>query len=868
MGLDLVHVLSPKRHYCEFICGRCKRLTSLDSYVTSTCAHPICKSCCNKKMPKNCPRCNKPVGELKCLKASQPLAHKVLSRIKVACPMRHRSSHQGCKWVGSYDEIQAHLDSKHLRCQPRRQSKKKHELEESVAASVVEDITDYPVIVLKKEGSKETITTLPRSNCTNTRLDSCYNEPHNKISDKTITGVMDTECIKAKDVSEKRNEILVITVDSLETIDTDDMGLDEVYNKASNHKKGAEIHKEFSPPIIEIPTLIMEQNVDTFDSKQQVLHDFGESSCQDITGTTEEIIDQQQKHPTECSFQDSCADLGKAVEECIVPMEIVVANDKPDSWAINSAAIIPEEPSPPASLRRRSSHSRRRRRRTSSSSIVSQEQQSESEIDDNVETSDHRASGSTHRPPITRKIDLQRSVMDTSDSEDKDGSSSSNRSLLSCHSRSRRNSYQEHSESENSHDNDDREQQQQQQHQNPRSSKRKRRRSKRVIEISEPVEDMEEIVANNNTFISENNNETNDLDVASTWKEEGIRAFNDGNYKEAGEFLTCAINSLPNSSREPKLVSMLLSNRAESFLKMDLFSRCLEDAEEALDLNNQNVKAYLVKSTAQTDLACFGEACKTLALGCLNTDSPDISEQLKTTRELSRCIREIRSLENENRHSDILRVIQTSNLSHHKQISQARAAALVDLEKYDEAITETNELIENDGNNAIAFFIRARAKFFNALVSESLADCQSAMTTNDYNDTMQELDDFGDLVNCVEHSFQFAEEAMKNKDYEQACNFYDLAFDSIQQNIVLPKSSELYRVLHMGSAEANYKVGNTEKALMHSNLVVESSQHSSSNSNGNGSSNDNKDSSMEDQNPSILQHYSPELVCTGNPRAA
>mmetsp|Transcript_23146 Transcript_23146/g.38259 ORF Transcript_23146/g.38259 Transcript_23146/m.38259 type:complete len:858 (+) Transcript_23146:140-2713(+) len=109
MGLDLAHVLSSERHHCEFECGVCKRLTSLDSYVTSACSHVICKSCCYQKLHDKCPTCRKPIvdGDLANLNEVQPLAYRILCRVKVACPLRKR--HQ-CSWAGDYNELQSHVD--------------------------------------------------------------------------------------------------------------------------------------------------------------------------------------------------------------------------------------------------------------------------------------------------------------------------------------------------------------------------------------------------------------------------------------------------------------------------------------------------------------------------------------------------------------------------------------------------------------------------------------------------------------------------------------------------------------------------------------------------------------------------------------
>lgn len=108
MGLDIVHVLSPERHYSEFECVACKRLTSLESFVTSMCFHCICKSCCSHEKPTQCPLCRTPVGVLMSMEQSQPLAYRVLCRVKVTCPFRKRHN---CGWAGDYKNLILHVDS-------------------------------------------------------------------------------------------------------------------------------------------------------------------------------------------------------------------------------------------------------------------------------------------------------------------------------------------------------------------------------------------------------------------------------------------------------------------------------------------------------------------------------------------------------------------------------------------------------------------------------------------------------------------------------------------------------------------------------------------------------------------------------------
>eukprot|EP00546_Thalassionema_frauenfeldii_P012864 CAMPEP_0178916654 /NCGR_PEP_ID=MMETSP0786-20121207/12776_1 /TAXON_ID=186022 /ORGANISM="Thalassionema frauenfeldii, Strain CCMP 1798" /LENGTH=482 /DNA_ID=CAMNT_0020590047 /DNA_START=198 /DNA_END=1646 /DNA_ORIENTATION=+ len=113
MGLDLAHVLSPERHYSELQCAVCNGLTSLDSYVTATCSHPICKGCLDEAQSAHCPMCFEETGGFFfSLKQAQPLALRILG-VKVACPYRHSCSDGKCTWAGDYQQLQKHIEQLH-----------------------------------------------------------------------------------------------------------------------------------------------------------------------------------------------------------------------------------------------------------------------------------------------------------------------------------------------------------------------------------------------------------------------------------------------------------------------------------------------------------------------------------------------------------------------------------------------------------------------------------------------------------------------------------------------------------------------------------------------------------------------------------
>jgi DnaJ family protein C protein 7 len=120
MGFDVQHVLSDERHHGSFLCVICTNLAGLDALVTTSCSHVFCRLCLETWMERQqqgrssccCPTCNAVIspgpGGAQALQTAQPVAYRVLSRIQVACPLKHVH----CSWRGEYGDLQTHLLSK------------------------------------------------------------------------------------------------------------------------------------------------------------------------------------------------------------------------------------------------------------------------------------------------------------------------------------------------------------------------------------------------------------------------------------------------------------------------------------------------------------------------------------------------------------------------------------------------------------------------------------------------------------------------------------------------------------------------------------------------------------------------------------
>mmetsp|Transcript_13218 Transcript_13218/g.25591 ORF Transcript_13218/g.25591 Transcript_13218/m.25591 type:complete len:590 (-) Transcript_13218:184-1953(-) len=116
-------IVSASGHYEEFVCAICVQLVDLHESVLTSCSHVYCSSCMGEwlKRKRSCPTCNKDLSlqstsQLPLLKYGSPLAWRVLSRVRIRCPLN------SCLWEGDYSELQGHLQSSSEHVQSSAQS--------------------------------------------------------------------------------------------------------------------------------------------------------------------------------------------------------------------------------------------------------------------------------------------------------------------------------------------------------------------------------------------------------------------------------------------------------------------------------------------------------------------------------------------------------------------------------------------------------------------------------------------------------------------------------------------------------------------------------------------------------------------------
>lgn len=101
-----------------------------------------------------------------------------------------------------------------------------------------------------------------------------------------------------------------------------------------------------------------------------------------------------------------------------------------------------------------------------------------------------------------------------------------------------------------------------------------------------------------------NYTEMEEENLANTYKEQGNKEFKAGNYMEAIEFYTKAI--------EKRKDKIFFTNRANCFYQLKKFKKSISDCEEALRLDPDYAKAYFRKADAYISLGDLEKAFETI----------------------------------------------------------------------------------------------------------------------------------------------------------------------------------------------------------------------------------------------------------------
>jgi len=89
---------------------------------------------------------------------------------------------------------------------------------------------------------------------------------------------------------------------------------------------------------------------------------------------------------------------------------------------------------------------------------------------------------------------------------------------------------------------------------------------------------------------------------ADNYKNMGNQRFNEGKYQEAYDYYTRAIKANPK-------VSIYYSNRGKALKMLQRFNEALIDAQDAIELDEKNIKAHYLTGALNRDYFVRNGAC-------------------------------------------------------------------------------------------------------------------------------------------------------------------------------------------------------------------------------------------------------------------
>jgi tetratricopeptide (TPR) repeat protein len=778
MGLDFVHVLSSERHYCEYQCGICKRLTSLESFVSTLCFHVICKSCCQDELrPESCPACLEVVKTWNDLGHNQPLAHRVLCRVKVACPSRKK---YGCSWTGDYSALQTHIEN-------HRRSSWNHNRNTSRGNG-----KNRPEQKSDQHAGRLFVETYD-SGRVSVNVDS------NKVEDSNEVNLNQSTLTTANTIQNKP-EIGSSSFDKMEKL----LSMKEKCVKSYGHG-------------YQHPT----QNHEQHPSDSGFLEDESLSNVPSIL--TKEIVSQanmQGRRWSDGSFPShdnrfEKPELSRRLSEGINTLTAINHFHAFQKMASLNTSVFEHDSSRRLFLTRSDkkvikpslcleskdtseiSGCRYLRVKSSFGHLIRRAHHSETKLQssDNLPT------------------DLAHSLRKNKETENTNKATGIYAQLANNRSETSTTAFQLTSASEFKNFSSQRSL-------NSSLSTRNCQRTGTGLSLMAQLPQLNVlrrkfVIGSSVTPKSRSSNDTN---AAKKLQIKAGNSFQAGNYHATVDHTSQALLCLPfNDNAESQLTSIYLK-RAVSYFRLCQYAKCIQDCEDLLTIDFTKVKAYLWKARAHSELGQFKTACSTLAIGIGRIpQAVELERELNETKKIARSVEQINHFIEEKKYNLVLDCTQSTDATNlNKHILLARAKASLKLEQFSRAIDATNSVFLQDHLNVEALEIRATAKFMEGHLEDALMDCQTALGICP---SLERLKVKYKRFREVEHFFLAAEFEMRDESFVRAAVSYSKA---IQNAEPLNKKTELYRLLHTSRAKAHFLGSNYIQALANINLALDS----------------------------------------------
>eukprot|EP01119_Soliformovum_irregulare_P011632 TRINITY_DN2938_c0_g1_i4.p1 TRINITY_DN2938_c0_g1~~TRINITY_DN2938_c0_g1_i4.p1 ORF type:complete len:484 (-),score=130.44 TRINITY_DN2938_c0_g1_i4:13-1464(-) len=288
---------------------------------------------------------------------------------------------------------------------------------------------------------------------------------------------------------------------------------------------------------------------------------------------------------------------------------------------------------------------------------------------------------------------------------------------------------------------------------------------------------------------------------ADQYKEIGNTKYKAGQYREAVALYTKAIEL--DGGKTPSY----FTNRAAAYFMLNNMESAIEDCKAATSLDPNLMKAYQRAAKCCLQLGDLQE-CRKQNFEVLRLDPKEqvALEDLKTVDRVEKEIKIARELLQKSEwHKALAHVeiaLKFASLSDAVKLLKARA--LLGLNKPQEVITLTSDIIRNDANSAEALYLRGLALYQTNNVPAALKMLQSALRSDPDN---MDFRTAYKRAQTFEAKKKEGNDAFSAGNYEEAINIYS---ECLQLE---PNTSSLSSTLYCNRAAAYLKLGKHQEAI-------------------------------------------------------
>eukprot|EP01102_Stenamoeba_stenopodia_P003771 TRINITY_DN13913_c0_g1_i1.p1 TRINITY_DN13913_c0_g1~~TRINITY_DN13913_c0_g1_i1.p1 ORF type:complete len:499 (-),score=136.49 TRINITY_DN13913_c0_g1_i1:9-1505(-) len=295
------------------------------------------------------------------------------------------------------------------------------------------------------------------------------------------------------------------------------------------------------------------------------------------------------------------------------------------------------------------------------------------------------------------------------------------------------------------------------------------------------------------------------------FREKGTEEYKKGNYNEAIQFYTKALECDPNAlTRDVEIA--LYGNRTAAYVMLEKWTEALRDAQIVIGKDPQNSKAYMRAAKAylkKGDLLQAKEAYKKF----YELDPNATMQETRLIDAIETMLNTVNSLIAEQKWEEAGRQLERilRECPESTKLKLLKGKILIGTKKYQEASTYVMDILQASADNPEALYLRGRALYYTGNFDGAIKHYQQALRLDPDNDLSRlELK----KVRLLESTKKEGNDAFGSGNYEEAYRLYTKALE------IDPTNETLNATLYCNRAAAGIKLKKLTESLEDCNKAL------------------------------------------------